>query len=130
MKWLLGEDLAHFLVNEPFRDMEHPPTYGQPDRRGYPGYDPDANVHINSGVNNKLCFLLTDGGTFNGQTVTAMGMEKVVDLYYYCQVNLLGPTSDYEDLYADLTLAAINLGMTTAEKNNINAAMLAVEIDP
>lgn len=59
-----------------------------------------------------------------------MGISIVADLFYHCQVNLLTSTSDYEDLYAHMTQAAINLGLTTTQRNNINAAMLAVEIDP
>ena len=67
--------------------MENPPAFGDPDRIAEPAllsprYGDNAGVHINSGVNNKAAFLLTDGGTFNGKTVTALGIDKVARIYY------------------------------------------------
>ena len=44
--------------------------------------DDNGGVHFNSGVNNKAAFLMTDGGTFNGQTVTGLGIAKVARIYY------------------------------------------------
>ena len=37
----------------------------------------NGGVHINSGVNNKAAYLMTDGGTFNGYTINPLGMDKV-----------------------------------------------------
>ena len=37
---------------------------------GFGGIVDSGGVHTNSGVNNKAAFLMTDGGTFNGRTVT------------------------------------------------------------
>ena len=41
-----------------------------------------GGVHRNSGVNNKAAYLMTDGGTFNGRTITALGIPKVSRIYY------------------------------------------------
>ena len=126
VKWLIGEDLGTGAI----RDMENPPVYGDPDRMGsplwYTGTGDNGGVHINCGVNNKLCYLLTDGGTFNGQTVTGMGFAKIADLYYEVQTNLLSSGADYTDLYSALTQAAINLGWTSTEKQNLEQASQAV----
>ena len=70
-RWLMGEDLPIGAI----RDMENPPTFGDPDRMELADYfhtaaSDNGGVHINSGVNNKAAFLMTDGGTFNGQTIT------------------------------------------------------------
>jgi len=131
VRWLLGEDVPVFGT---IRDMEHPPAFGNPDRMGsglfYTGSGDNGGVHINSGVGNKLCFLLTDGGSFNGRTVTAMGIADTADLFYECQTNLLTSTSTYAGLYNAVTQAAINLGFTQPERDNIEQACLAVEIKP
>ncbi len=128
VKWLIGEDSPVGA----FRSMEDPPQYGDPDRKGspdwYSGSDDKAFVHINSGVNNKLCYLLTDGGTFNGQTVTGMGISKVAELYYEVQTRLLTSGSDYYLLYAALKQAAINLGWSGSQIQNLERGCLAVEI--
>jgi len=130
VKWLHGEDSPGGAS----RSMKDPPAYDDPDRRGspnwYAGSDDDYFVHTNSGVNNKLCYLLTDGGTFNGQTVTGMGISKVAKLYYEVQTKLLISGADYYDLYSALRQAASehNLDWTPSEIQNLEKACLAVEI--
>lgn len=129
VRWLMGEDLPSGAI----RDMENPPAYYQPDKMTsayyYEGAADNGGVHINSGVANKMCFLLTDGGTFNGQTVQAMGIPLVADLFYEVQTNLLTPSSGFLSLYSALEQAAINLSFTNEQRNNILAAGQAVEID-
>ena len=106
VRWLIGEDAPGGAI----RSMSDPPLYGDPDRRfsalWYTGAEDNRGVHFNSGVANKLAFLLTDGGSFNGQTVTALGLTQVARLFYEAQVNLLVPGSDYYDLDAALVQAA------------------------
>jgi hypothetical protein len=87
-----------------------------------------GGVHNNSGVNNKLCCLLTDGDTFNGQTVQGLGLTRVAELYYEAQINLLTPVSDWTGLYHALRQAAINRGWSQNEQNNLVRACLAVQI--
>ncbi|MBI3176740.1 MAG: M4 family metallopeptidase, partial [Chloroflexi bacterium] len=129
--WLMGEDVPGFGA---IRDMKNPPTFGDPDStcspNWYSGSFDNGGVHINSGVSNKLCYLLTEGATFNGHTVTGMGIPLVADLYYQCQVNLLTNSASYANFYSSLTQAAINLGLTTAQRNNIEQACQAVAITP
>lgn len=131
VRWLMGEDVPGFGA---IRDMQDPTTFGDPDRMRsplfYTGSGDNGGVHINSGVGNKLAYLLTDGDTFNGRTITAMGISTTADLMYECQVNLLTSTSNYAGLYNALTQAAINLGLTQAERDNLEQACLAVEIKP
>ena len=129
VRWLIGEDIA----GGPIRSMSDPTAYGDPDRRlspfWYSGSEDNRGVHFNSGVANKLAFLLTDGGSFNGQIVTAQGMSPVAGLLYEAQVNLLGPASDYFDLYAALRQAAKNTGWAAASRDTLEAATRAVEIN-
>ncbi len=130
-RWLMGEDSRLGAL----RDMADPPSmetvFGPyPDRYDspnfYTGTEDKGGVHINSSVNNKLCYLLVDGDTFRGRTIDGMGIDQVAALYYECQVNLLGESSDYYDLHAALTQAAINLSWTTTEKSNLETACRAV----
>ncbi len=129
VKWLLGEDVPIYGA---IRDMENPPTYSDPDCKSsqywYSGADVSTYVHTNSGVGNKLCYLLTDGDTFNGHTVTSMGITTTADLMYECQTNLLTSAADYEDLGYALLQAAVNLGLTQSQQDNIRYACYAVEI--
>ena len=143
-RWRIGEDLPG-SVGTGFRDMENPPTFLDPDRMLSPNYfaganNEDANggdadnggVHINSGVNNKAVYLLTDGGTFNGKTVTALGITKVAKIYYEAQANLLTSASDYQDLHANLQQACTNLtgtsGITAANCAEVKDAVDATEM--
>jgi len=122
-RWLIGEDLPYGAI----RDMQDPPAYYQPDKMS--DYDEGEEVHKNCGIGNKLCYLLTDGDTFNGETVTEMGVEAVADLFYECQVHLLTAASDYKSLYYALTQAGINLSLSQGDRANVENACQAVEID-
>jgi len=75
-----------------------------------------------------LCFLLTDGDTFNGHTVNGLGIGMVADLYYEVQTSLLVAGADYSDLYGALTQAAVNLSWDNTMRNNLRNACIAVEI--
>lgn len=134
VRWLIGEELALATL----RDMRNPPAFNQPDRLRSPLYFPavanpdDTNdqggVHTNSGVGNKLCSLLVDGGAFNGQVVTAMGIYPVAALFYEANTNLLTSGSGWAELYLALRQAAVNLGWSAADRANLDRACGAVEI--
>jgi Zn-dependent metalloprotease len=132
-RWLMGESLSIGAI----RSMSDPTVYGDPDRMGSSLYQysswtsgswDNGGVHSNSGVNNKACYLMVDGGTFNGQTVTGLGISKVADLYYEAQTNLLTSSSDYPALYSALLQAAVNLGYSAADQAEILKALTAVEM--
>ena len=140
VRWLMGEDLPVGAV----RDMQNPPAYGDPDRMGSAnyacaqsepgsGYGDNGGVHTNSGVNNKAVYLMTDGDTFNGQTVVGLGITKVAKIYYEAQTNLLTSGSDYADLYDTLYQGCLNLvgsaGITEADCQQVRNATNAVEMN-
>jgi hypothetical protein len=64
----------------------------------------NGGVHTNSGVPNHGYALLVDGGTYNGQTVTGIGLTKAAHIYFRAMNVYQGPTSDFLD-HAD-SLAA------------------------
>ncbi|MHC4498272.1 MAG: M4 family metallopeptidase, partial [Planctomycetota bacterium] len=129
VRWELGEDLPIGAI----RNMEDPTLFGDPDRIGSPNYfcgsDDNGGVHYNSGVANKTAYLLTDGDTFNGYVVTGLGIDKVADLFYEVQTNLLVSGSDYQDLYDALLQAAVNLGFSAADRQQVQNAVNATEMN-
>jgi hypothetical protein len=122
VKWLAGEDVTGF---GPFRSMSDPSAhpYYDPDKMTSPYYhlgdledmsDEDfdfdyGGVHTNSGVNNKAVYLMVDGDSFNGYTVSGIGWDKVLAIYYEVQTSLLTSGSDYGDLYYAVQQACSNL---------------------
>lgn len=132
VRWEMGEDLPIGTI----RHMADPTLYDQPDRMGsplyYTGFEDNGGVHINSGVSNKAAYLLVDGDTFNGSTVTAIGAEKVAAIYYAAQTNLLTTNSDYADLATALPQACTNLigtdGVTEADCAEVDDAVAATEM--
>jgi hypothetical protein len=130
VRWQLGEDVTGLGT---LRNMQNPPIFGDPDRmlsNNYVCSAPDqGGLHSNSGVNNKAAYLMTDGGVFNGYTVTGLGIAKVADLYYEVQTNMLTSGSNYLDLYNALTQAAINLGYSASDRQEIQDALQAVQMN-
>ena len=66
-------------------------------------------MHGNSGVANKAAFLITDGATFNGQTVVGLGIDKAAAIWYRVETSYLGTASDYADLGDYLAAACHDL---------------------
>jgi Zn-dependent metalloprotease len=137
-KWLIGEDVPVGYFGGPIRSMKNPATYGDPDKMTsanyYTGSSDNGGVHTNSGVNNKAVYLMTDGGTFNGITVTGIGRNKVAAIYYKVQDDYLTQGADYYDLYLALQQACAALvggaeGITTANCTQVKNAALAVEMN-
>ncbi len=140
VKWLIGEDLPGGAI----RNMKWPSTfpYNDADRKGsenwrsLPAYvaptpeNDHGYIHTNCGVNNKLCYLLTDGGWFNGYWIREMGITTIATLYYEVQTDYLTAGADYDDLYFALVRAAERIGWTEYDRQNLENACRAVEIAP
>ena len=98
-RWLMGEDATAF--GGAIRDMWDPTCLADPgkvsDAEYQCGTGDGGGVHTNSGVPNHGYALLVDGGTYNGQTVTAIGLVKAAHLYWRAQSVYQTPTTDFED---------------------------------
>ena len=135
-RWQIGEDCTGVGCGV-LRDMEAPPNFNDPDKMTSPNWKfwtiDNGGVHSNSGVNNKAMFLLTDGGTFNTYTVTAIGLEKAIRVYYEAQTNILTSGADYGALANALRQACTNItgtnGIVAADCTQVNNAVLATEMD-
>ena len=142
VKWQLGEDLPSSIGV--IRNMKNPPAFGDPDRMTSPNYTIDqgegdsGGVHTNSGVNNKAAYLITDGtagepgGSFNGRTITGLGVTKAARIYYEVETAFLTSGSDYADLGSALGQACDNLvgtvGITAADCTQVRSAVAATEM--
>jgi Zn-dependent metalloprotease len=106
-RWLMGEDSTAF--GGAIRDMWAPTCMSDPGKVSDAQYHCAASdgggVHTNSGVPNHGFSLLVDGGTYNGQTVNAIGMVKAAHLYWRAQAVYQTPTSNFND-HADALQAS------------------------
>jgi predicted outer membrane repeat protein len=87
------------------RDLSNPPCFGDPDHvngaisgdgvglRPATKMPSDANdkggVHTNSGIHNKVAYLLIQGGSHNGYDVQPLGAVRARRLFYYVLTNWL-----------------------------------------
>jgi len=153
--WLLGWDRMVNGTNAPVRDMANPQSFSQPDRYlgfnwlpatgscipvgpGESGDNDFCGVHTNSGVQNRMFFLLSAGGsgwtndsssrataaTGNNPypwTVEGIGIENAVRIAYRALSFYLGANSSYSDsrnawvhaandLYGECSVQAIQTG--------------------
>ncbi len=148
LRWLMGEDSTATGLVGALRDMWKPSCYGDPDKvtdtANYRCSTADqGGVHSNSGVPNHFFALLADGGSYNGQTITGIGLLKAAHIVYRAQHVYHTPISDFGDhadaveaSCADLIGAPLNeftggpssevIGATDCEQ--VAKAALAVEL--
>lgn len=154
-RWLLGEDSTAPGLSGALRDMYNPTCYSNPGKVSdtafyscgpYSATGDYGGVHINSGVPNHAFALLVDGGTYNGQTINAIGLTKAAHIYYRAMTVYQVPNSNFidhadslEQSAADLITSGTNLadlktGAPSGEVVNqndldqIKKAILAVEL--
>ncbi|SEJ61113.1 Por secretion system C-terminal sorting domain-containing protein [Dyadobacter sp. SG02] len=120
-RWQMGEKASAF--GGALRDMWSPTCFGQPGKVTDPQYwcfpEDNGGVHINSGVLNHAFALLVDGGTYNGQSITGIGMVKASHIFWRAQSEYMTRTTDFaavadmlEDALQSLTGAPL-LSLTT-----------------
>ncbi|MBI5934472.1 MAG: M4 family metallopeptidase [Chloroflexi bacterium] len=137
VKWLIGEDIGGLGA---VRSMANPPQFSDPDSTKSALYCKSGNclkdnggVHTNSGVNNKAAYLMVNGGTFGGKSVSALGWAKTLAVYYEAQANLLSSGADYLDLYNALYQACLNKvgsqGISANDCLEVRDATLAVKMN-
>jgi bacillolysin len=102
VRWLIGEDDTAVGLSGALRDMWSPRCFGNPgkvtDTFEYACSTADGGgVHTNSGVPNHAYALLVDGGTYNGQTISGIGLTKAAHIYFRAMSVYQGPTTDFAD---------------------------------
>ena len=112
-RWLVAEKSTAFGSPPAIRDMWTPTCKGDPGKVSDAEYVCDADdsggVHSNSGVVNHSYALLVDGGTYNGQTINALGFTKSAHLYWQTQTEYLFPAANFTDLADGLEASCVDL---------------------
>jgi len=131
VRWDMGEDIPGIGA---IRDMMDPTRFGDPDRTTstnmYCSTADNGGVHTNSGVPNKAFALMVDGGTFNGFTVAAIGIDKAVQIEYRTNTYYLSSSAKFLDDYNGLNLSCRDLyGAGSATCNSVLAALQATEMN-
>ncbi|MBI4318450.1 MAG: pre-peptidase C-terminal domain-containing protein [Chloroflexi bacterium] len=128
--WLMGEDLPIGAI----RSMSDPTTYGDPgkvsDSQYYCGTTDNGGVHTNSGVPNHAAYLMSEGGTYNGRTISGIGRNATERIFYRALTTYLTSGSDFGDTYNALISSATDLyGAGSAVVSNVTLALQATEMN-
>ena len=103
--WWIGEDL--FIVSNPasptrgIRNMADPHLEGDPDHYSerYTGTNDNGGVHTNSGIQNKMFYLLVNGGTNHADTtgtvVSGIGMTAAAAISFDADTLFCTSTGNY-----------------------------------
>ncbi|MFT4683888.1 MAG: bacillolysin [Flavobacteriales bacterium] len=110
-RWQQGEDATAFGGS--IRDMWDPTCKGDPgkvtDNEYWCSTGDNGGVHINSGIPNHAYALLVDGGTYNGQTISAIGFTKAAHIFWRAQSVYLTATSNFSSLADALEASCVDL---------------------
>ncbi|MFI9723248.1 M4 family metallopeptidase [Streptomyces sp. NPDC052396] len=104
----------------------------------------DREVHAGSGVSSHAFYLLSEGSgaktingvdynspTYDGSTVTGIGRDKAIQIWYRALTNYLVSSSDFHDARtATLQAAADIYGQSSTEYQTVNQAWAAVNVTP
>lgn len=132
--WTMGED-PFFDNAVGIRNLQDPNASGipQPSTFGgtfwYVGSQDNGGVHINSGVQNRWFFLLSNGGFQNGANVNGIGIDNAALIAWRTLLYYLGQNSNYNDARNGSINAAIALfGECSNEVMQVRNAWAAVGV--
>jgi bacillolysin len=129
----IGEDIyTPNTAGDALRSMSDPTKYGDPDHysKRYTGTSDNGGVHTNSGIINKAAYLLSQGGTHYGVTVSGVGTEKMGAIFYRANTVYYTSSTNFSQARAGAVQAAKDLyGSTSPEVDAVNKAFEAVGIN-
>ncbi|MGG0178603.1 M4 family metallopeptidase [Gottfriedia acidiceleris] len=128
----IGEDIyTPKIAGDALRSMSNPTKYGDPDNYAnrYTGTSDNGGVHTNSGIINKAAYLIAQGGTAYGVTVTGIGNDKLAQIFYRANTVYLTASSTFSQARAACVKAASDLfGTSSTEVTTVNKAFDAVGV--
>lgn len=115
--WIIGEDImANGAIG--LRSLEDPAALIEnrtqepyPDHwsKRYTGTLDNGGVHINSSINNKAAYLVSEGGEHYGVQVTGVGREATEQIYYRALSHYLTASSNFAMMRQAAIQAATDL---------------------
>ncbi|MER6090361.1 M4 family metallopeptidase [Streptomyces bluensis] len=139
--YLIGEKIDINGNGTPLRYMDKPSKDGA-SRDSWSSTIGSIDVHYSSGPANHFFYLLSEGSgsktingvtynspTSNGSTVTGIGRDKAVKIWYKALTEYMTSTTNYKGARtATLNAASALYGSGSAEYNAVNAAWAAVNV--
>ncbi|MDI6778256.1 MAG: M4 family metallopeptidase [Patescibacteria group bacterium] len=132
--WLAGADVNISGFTGPLRSIRDPGSLGDParfyDSNFYCGSSDYGGVHLNSPVVSHAAYLLTEGGSFNGCSVSGIGRDKMERIFYRALTSYFTSSTDFNAAYSALNLACGDLyGTGSGECVSVRQALQAAEIN-
>jgi Zn-dependent metalloprotease len=139
VRWQMGEDLPIGSI----RNMMTPTASGDPGKMSDPQlvcateawtdpFEDRGGVHSNSGIPNHAYALMVDGGSYNGRTITGIGLDKAARVQYRALTVYLTSGSGFLDNFNALNQSCTDLtgtgGITASDCTQVQSALLAVEM--
>lgn len=142
--YLLGEKIDIFGNGKPLRYQDKPSKDGRGSADYWSAGVGDLDVHYSSGVANHFFYLLSEGSgakdingvhydspTVDGSTVTGIGRDKAVQIWYKALTAYFTSTTDYHGAREGTLKAAADLyGANSAEAKAVDAAWAGVNVKP
>ncbi|MFJ3338529.1 M4 family metallopeptidase [Streptomyces sp. NPDC086766] len=139
--YLIGEKININGNGTPLRYMDKPSKDGS-SADYWSSSVGGLDVHYSSGVANHFFYLLSEGSgaktvngvsynspTYNGSTVTGIGRDKALQIWYKALTTYMTSTTDYKAARtATLSAASALYGSGSAEYNAVAAAWTAVNV--
>ncbi|NMO15353.1 peptidase [Pyxidicoccus fallax] len=130
--WLFAEDIwTPDIPGDALRYMHDPKLDGVSLDR-YGDYASGTDVHYSSGISNLAFYLLSQGGVhprIPSQTpVVGIGIEKAASIFYKANVDLLLPSSTFEQAKLATEQAAHQLGYDSATMTSVTRSWWAVQV--
>ena len=128
--WLMGEDTPIGAI----RSLSDPTVFGDPGRVGdsqfYCGFGDNGGVHTNNGVPNHTAYLMADGGTYNGRTITGIGRDQTERIWYRALTVYFTRGTSFSEARNALNSACADLyGSGSSTCASVDQATLATEMD-
>lgn len=150
--WVWGTGQNSLMPTEYKRSLSNPPAYrysrGSVINRPYPdrydspnmfcGTENNGGVHENSTIISKAMYLASQGGSFNGCSISGVGQEKVTQVLYRMLTTRSTTVMPFKQFYEAVFSTCRTFlnpqdqyiyGITPQDCANIDKGMRAVEID-
>jgi vibriolysin len=130
--WLIGDDVwTPATPGDALRYM-HSPTLDGVSLDYFPDYASGVDVHYSSGISNLAFYLLSQGGTHprakTSTVVAGIGLEKAARIFYKANVDLMTPSTTFEQAKIATEQAAQQLGYDAATIASVSNAWKAVGV--